>query len=181
MAASSKRWYRRSTIRLMTGLTGVLMAGSIAAASPDDLDDCRSLADPDARLECYDRLATPADSGTRSGTQSGREQPVPDPAVSEAAPATPARPASPAEQSPPSGETTPAEAPTDQQIVSVSVTATGRARFRLANGDLWEQIEPRATDMRAGERVTVTKTLFGAWQMREHTGAARSFKVRRLE
>jgi hypothetical protein len=165
----------------MTGLTGVLMAGSIVASSPDALDDCRSIADRDARLECYDRLATPDDSGTQSGTQLGREQPVPDPAVSDAAPATRARPAPPTQRAPPSKETTPAEAPTDQQIVSVSVTATGRVRFRLANGDLWEQIEPRATDLRAGERVTVTKTLFGAWQMREHSGAARSFKVRRLE
>lgn len=175
--------------------------GSAVHAQSGDLVDCRRIADAEERLACYDRIV-PGAAAESAATPSGPPAVAPVPAAPAAVPAPSGVPrtagsADPAAVPPPAVPGLPAEelpgreaaprgygAPTEirgMEIVDTRTTSTGRRQFRLANGELWEQIERRTTDLEAGDRVNLRQSPFGAWHLRDHDGAGRSVKVRRVD
>ena len=132
----------------------ILLAATLpatAAAAPPALEHCRSIPDREARLACYDGLGTPSPSAPAA--QAPRETQAPHETA----------------------ETSNAE------IVRIQTTPTGRHRFELANGEVWEQIEARISGLQEGDKVDIRPGLFGGWSLREHEGAGRSHRVRRVE
>ena len=152
-----------------------LLSGVVAAASPESgLQACRAIEAPGERLACYDRAAAQAAPVAES---TARETP---PAPSVGSPEAVTGPAPAAAAPAPYYPPPPAEL-RDTEIVRTVLTSTGRVQFRLANGELWEQSERRTTDLKAGDRVDLRQSPFGAWHLRQHEGAGRSVKVRRVD
>ena len=71
--------------------------------------------------------------------------------------------------------------PAVARIEGVEATSIGRHRFRLSNGEVWEQTEPRAVALSVGDEVVVKSGLFGSHHMRPKDGSSRSVKVRPVE
>lgn len=73
------------------------------------------------------------------------------------------------------------EASLSARIETVAVTSAGRHRFRLDNGQTWEQAGRRAMSLEAGDEVVIKSGFLGSHHMRERDGSSRSVKVRPLE
>jgi hypothetical protein len=162
---------------------------SMTAAADDAAATCHGLEDDAARLACYDRV-----------THRGAPLPLPSSLPGPLASPPPATPSQPDERSAaPRAEvphTTQAPAPSTRglrqpaqaaeavvgaQIVEIITTSIGRYRFRLDNGEVWEQVEPGRNTLRAGDTVDLRPSALGAWQMRASGGTSRSMKVRRVQ
>jgi len=138
-------------------IVAATLAASAAARAPA-LQDCRAIPDPEARLVCYDRM------------ENTKPPPAPPPEGEETR----------REETPPSAAEE-AEEIAAVDILRIQSTPTGRHRFVLANGEVWEQIEARTSELREGDKVSIRPGLFGGWNLREHQGAGRSHRVRRVE
>lgn len=167
---------------LLIGCCGVT-AAAVAASSAED---CVAIADREARLACYDAL-----HGHAAETTSVMPAPAPPSAppagvVSDKIEAPPpARTAPPAdfgaEQLPQPRSEPAAEADLVVAIAEMGRQATGRHWFRLENGQLWSQVSPERTTLKAGDSVRISRGLLGTYHMREADGGSRTTGVRRLE
>ncbi len=150
-----------------------------AAAVDAEINSCRELSDTRDRLACYDRIdiggetEPAAPDSTQRADQAEQSTSLSTGAVE---PNEPQRPP-PRRKPPPRGSAD----LKGEVITEITQTPTGRYRFRLDNGELWEQTEPRTMDLRIDDRVDITESFMGSWTMRETGGGSRSFKVRRLE
>lgn len=148
-----------------------------ALAQNDGVPRCQGLAEPAARLACYDSLFPP------------RAAPAPNPPQTSAATAAPAASSAPA--APPSEavaqfglpqKAKPTEIETIESTVAANFTGWGpNDRIRLQNGQVWEVVDGSSgtitPDMR---RVKVRRGLFGAFFL-DFEGLTKSPKVRRLQ
>ena len=174
------------------------LAAGAAGALAQSAEDCVSIKDQQARLACYDQLHG------RGPATSAPTQRQTAPAAAEEAPITqaPAQPAAnprsdqeAAQQAAAAGTTDlgaeqlpkPREAQ-DQKademlsaIRSMGEGITGRHWFRLENDQLWEQVSPESTTLRAGDAVRVSRGLLGTYHLRREDGGSRSTSVRRRE
>lgn len=160
---------------LLLGCSGL----TAAAVGPTSAEDCVAIADREARLACYDAV---------HGHAAEDAPAVPPPP---AQPTPPARRAPPAEPAPPAdfgAEQLPQrrsepEAKDDLvvAIAEMGKQATGRHWFRLENGQLWSQVSPERTTLKAGDSVRINRGLLGTYHLREADGGSRSTAVRRLE
>jgi hypothetical protein len=148
---------------LLLGCSGL----TAAAAGPTSADDCVAIADREARLACYDAVHGHADE------------------VAPAVPAPPAQPAPPADFGAEQLPQRPSEPDAEEEllvaIVEMGRQATGRHWFRLENGQLWSQVSPERTTLKAGDSVRISRGLLGTYHLREADGGSRSTAVRRLE
>ena len=152
---------------LLTLLAATLPA--TAAAAPPALPHCRSIPDPEARLACYDRMETPAPPAPMPQERDAAPQEQQDTQEEETRNVT----------APPAPEE--AQETSSVEILRIRTTPTGRHRFELANGEVWEQLEARTSELQEGDKVDISAGLFGGWNLREHEGAGRSHRVRRVE
>jgi hypothetical protein len=143
-----------------------------AGARADSLADCRAVADPAARLACYDAL---------------RGAPLP------ASPAPPPVPPAAGGSTPPSTAPAPvpATAPDPESLFGLDATATaatlgavvavtppdrltatvtaverttdGKLLLTLANGQAWRQVDSRAAAVAAGATVQIRRAAFGSY------------------
>jgi hypothetical protein len=156
-------------------LTLALTLASLAAlaawpAAANELQRCRAIAEPAARLACYDALAA---------------QPVP------AAPASPAAAAAPAAAKPAVDPVAgfgfenrlPAEAPDTitSHLPGRFEGWGGTTMFRLANGQVWQVIDgSSAFYWLENPKVTLRRAMMGTFFL-EIEGAARAPRVKRLQ
>jgi hypothetical protein len=159
-------------------------------AAVQSATDCHAIIDPTGRLLCYDRVtgrpppAEPAaDFTPPSDTEATTATPPAAPApATQQANAMPPQAAAPRSTRGLPAPPPPAAAPDEPStIVRLERTSIGRHRFHLANGEVWEQLEPGSITVRKGARVNVRQTTFGAWQLREADSSTRSVRVRRVE
>ena len=66
------------------------------------------------------------------------------------------------------------------RLVRLERTSIGRHRFHLANGEVWEQLEPAPITLREGVLVNLRESGLGGWQMRDVDSTSRSVRVRRV-
>lgn len=146
-----------------------LAATPLAPVAASELQRCRAVADPAARLACYDALAA---------------QPTPAAAAPAAAagPAAAARPADPA-----AGfgfeNRMPAEAPDTitSHLPGRFEGWGGSTMFRLANGQVWQVIDgSSAFYWLENPKVTLRRAMMGTFFL-EIEGAARAPRVKRLQ
>lgn len=178
----------------------VWMSPSSAAEPLAGILACRAVADPAARLACFDResaglAAAPATTAT-----------TPAPTIPMAAPPTPTAASAPAgavSGAPTVDSTTASKAnfglsagevakkevaagkrPADVKdiqahITAVSTTGAGFAVFTLDNGQVWLEITPDGDLMaRPGDGVTVSRGVFNSYWLQNHNG--RGAKVHRV-
>ena len=156
-----------------------LLAAAVAAPAQADtaaMQRCRIVAEPAARLACYDAIALPG-----IGSRAGWGAPVPGAAtVTAAAPAT-------AASSPASSfglPAAPSDAAADQlqsRIVGLVESFPSGTRYRLENGQVC-QITKTAMGFYQlnNPKVTITRGLLGNFYM-QIEGVASTPKVRRLQ
>ncbi len=197
--------------RLSTGLAGLVMASlaisgaSLAAESPVS---CVDIADPDARLACFDRQFGNMDK-TEDVPQAPEPPVVPEstaPAVIETAPVTqrpaadpepPAAPAAPASRSseaPITAQAGKARAPERRsgglfarkakvniaaQIAAVRAREQQKMVFLLDNEEVWMQTAPRLLPIKKGDQIRIKSTLFGGYVLRTSSGT--STRVTRIK
>lgn len=140
-------------------LLPVLMMATAAAAAAQDIEQCRQIADPDARLACFDRITQaprPAESET---------EPVPDPAERDLPQASMPEPR--------------ASAQVASTIAGVRYREQQKMVFRLANGQIWIQAAPRLLRIREGDAVTIERGSVGGHLLRTADGT--TTRVRRLQ
>jgi hypothetical protein len=147
-----------------------LFLSAAALASETTLEQCRGIADPSARLACYDGLPLPANAG---GPAAKAEAKVESKARM---PETPA-------QFGLSREVTPSV-----DLASIESTIPGhfdgwypRRRVRLANGQVWQVAEEttRLYDL-DNPKVTIRRGVLGAYYL-DLTVDNRSIRVNRVE
>jgi hypothetical protein len=145
-----------------------VLFGSVASAQVADLQRCPSIADPVARLACYDAAMPPTAARPAEPAAALRPTTPPAPARADAF----GLPQSPAV----------AEAQTVQSTTVANFFGWGpKEKIRLQNGQLWEVIDGSSGTLGApNTKVTVRKGLFGAFIM-EFEGLNRAPRVRRLE
>lgn len=183
-------------------VTGTLaLAYGVAGA---ETNPCASISDSAARLSCYDRTyggtgsAGVSAPSSMAGAAAAGEQGA---AARAAAPANTAAPVpaikSPAQQVEEFGLTEeavrkqaeaalPKSEPRPEVVTSIESTvatvnrrSTGQLVLKLANGQVWTQIESDARIyVKAGERVTIRKAILGSYTLATDHG---SFKVKRVQ
>lgn len=128
------------------------------------LQRCRAIAEPVARLACYDALAD-APAGTRA------------PAAPPAVAAPEARPATTFGR--PQRDTEPQEV---SSAVGAAFAGWGpNSRIRLDNGQVWQVVDGSSVVLPAGaRRATVKRSLFGNYVL-EIDGLNTAPKVRRVD
>jgi hypothetical protein len=143
-----------------------LFLSAAALASETTLEQCRGIADPSARLACYDGLPLPANTGgAASKAESKTRQPE-----------TPA-------QFGLSREVTPSV-----DLASIESTIPGhfdgwypRRRIRLANGQVWQVAEETTRLYELDNpKVTIRRGVLGAYYL-DLTVDNRSIRVNRVE
>lgn len=190
-----------------------VVAGTLASVSfgiaRADANPCASIADPNARLACYDRtygtaggnaaIAVPgAAAAGVPATQGGPTLPAPSGAPVPA-PSTAPVPVikSPEQQVQEFGLTEeavrkqaeaalPKDEPRPEVVTAIESTVAtvgrrpaGQLVLKLANGQVWTQIETDArVFVKVGDAVTIRKALLGSYTLSTAHG---SFKVRRLQ
>jgi hypothetical protein len=155
----------------------VTVANAAAAAPAPEPTACTRLDDDRARLACFDALfprgGRPDASGAVTAAAAGAPPPAPAPEaafgvndnVRRARGETPATDAMPER--------------IESTVTRLDPLEPGRIRITLANGQVWEQVEPSARfQPRAGEMVTVRQASLGSYLMRASRGAA--VRARRL-
>jgi hypothetical protein len=144
----------------------VTLANAAAAASPAAAEPgaCTRLDDDRLRLACFDALFP------RGGPQ-GTAPAAPEAAFGVNDAVRRAR----GEQ--PGTDAMPAKI--ESTVTRLDPLAPGRTRITLANGQVWEQVEPSARfQPRPGDTVTVRQASLGSYLMRARRGAA--VRARRL-
>jgi hypothetical protein len=143
-----------------------LFLSAAALASETALEQCRAIADPSARLACYDGLPLPANAGGPTAKVESKAR----------LPETPA-------QFGLSREVTPSV-----DLASIESTIPGhfdgwypRRRVRLANGQVWQVAEEttRLYDL-DNPKVTIRRGVLGAYYL-DLTVDNRSIRVNRVE
>jgi hypothetical protein len=143
-----------------------LFLSAAALASETTLEQCRAIADPSARLACYDGLRLPANAGGPTAKVESKAR----------LPETPA-------QFGLSREVTPSV-----DLASIESTIPGhfdgwypRRRVRLANGQVWQVAEEttRLYDL-DNPKVTIRRGVLGAYYL-DLTVDNRSIRVNRVE
>ena len=177
-------------MRAIVCVLAVSCASALAyGASADEFLRCRQVADPAARLVCYDAVVIPAGAEATPTSASG---PVPRP-QSPRSPAT-GRPEAAAATGPASAPNLtqrfglPSAAAPIQELPTLQSAIPGRfdgwiarARIRLANGQLWEISDgsDAAYDLR-DPKVKITRGVSGTFFM-EIEGVSQTPRVRRIE
>ena len=158
-------------------LAGLLCTAAYPASEPlTPLLACRTVADPAARLACFDR-------------ESARLLPAPAATATSAAPA--AIPASNtkenfglsegavAKKEVDSGARPKELSSIDAHIVAVSVTGVGLTTFTLDNGQVWRQLSAEGDLLaKPGDPVTVSRGAFRSYWLQTKSG--RGCKVTRI-
>lgn len=143
-----------------------LFLSAAALASETTLEQCRAIADPSARLACYDGLPLPANAGGPTAKVESKAR----------LPETPA-------QFGLSREVTPSV-----DLASIESTIPGhfdgwypRRRVRLANGQVW-QVAEETTRLYDPDnpKVTIRRGVLGAYYL-DLTVDNRSIRVNRVE
>ena len=143
-----------------------LFLSAAALASETTLEQCRAIADPSARLACYDGLPLPANAGGPTAKVESKAR----------LPETPA-------QFGLSREVTPSV-----DLASIESTIPGhfdgwypRRRVRLANGQVWQVAEEttRLYDL-DNPKVTIRRGVLGAYYL-DLSIDNRSIRVNRVE
>jgi len=143
-----------------------LFLSAAALASETTLEQCRAIANPSARLACYDGLPLPANAGGPTAKVESKAR----------LPETPA-------QFGLSREVTPSV-----DLASIESTIPGhfdgwypRRRVRLANGQVWQVAEEttRLYDL-DNPKVTIRRGVLGAYYL-DLTVDNRSIRVNRVE
>jgi len=143
-----------------------LFLSAAALTSETTLEQCRAIADPSARLACYDGLPLPANAGGPTAKVESKAR----------LPETPA-------QFGLSREVTPSV-----DLASIESTIPGhfdgwypRRRVRLANGQVWQVAEEttRLYDL-DNPKVTIRRGVLGAYYL-DLTVDNRSIRVNRVE
>jgi len=165
------------------------------AGSLDALLTCRSLADPTARLACFDR-ETATLSSEAAGPAARASAPHAAAAPSAAAPAAPAPPAAPAGQPDPqkqfglpekkvaaqevaAGTRAADAAQVEAHITQLAPAGDQRLVFTLDNGQVWRQLSVQGEMLaKAGDAVTISRGMLGSYWLRLNSG--RGCKVTRL-
>ena len=173
-------------------LAGLLCTAAYPASEPlTPLLACRTVADPAARLACFDReaarlLPAPAATATAPAPVSA---PAPAASATSAAPA--AIPASNtkenfglsegavAKKEVDSGARPKELSSIDAHIVAVSVTGVGLTTFTLDNGQVWRQLSAEGDLLaKPGDPVTVSRGAFRSYWLQTKSG--RGCKVTRI-
>ena len=156
-----------------------LLAATVAGAAQADtvaLRRCRIVAEPAARLACYDAIALPG-----LGSRAGWGAPVPGAAAAVAvAPAVAA--SSPASSfGLPAARSDAAADQLDSRIVGLVESFPKGTRYRLENGQVWQITETAMGFYQLNNpKVTITRGLLGNFYM-QIEGVASTPKVRRLQ
>jgi hypothetical protein len=182
--------YRRLLPAVLTGLLCTAAYPSSEPLAP--ILACRTLADPPARLACFDRESAklvPASAAAAMPPASARSTPAAAP--TSAAPVPSAIPASTAKENFGLSEGAVAKkevdagarpkelSSIDAHIVSVSVAGVGLATFTLDNGQVWRQLSPEGDLLaKPGEPVTVSRGVFRSYWLQTKSG--RGCKVTRI-
>lgn len=157
-----------------------LLAAVVAAPAQADtaaMQRCRIVAEPAARLACYDAIALPG-----IGSRAGWGAPLPGAGTAAAAAAAEVAPAA---SSPASSFGLPeAKADADQlesRIVGLVESFPRGTRYRLENGQVWQVTETAMGFYQLqNPKVTITRGLLGNFYM-QIEGVASAPKVRRLQ
>jgi hypothetical protein len=183
--------------------------GEVRAASPQltGLLACRDLADPAARLACFDREAEALATGAHTAATSAKAPPAmaaaqPPASSAPAAPVASAPPAAPAQlaiASPPlsaeqqfglpertvaakevaAGTRASDAAKVEAHIATLAAAADGRILFTLDNGQVWRQLQAEGDLLaKPGDLVVVSRALLGSFWLSAPSG--RGCKVTRL-
>jgi hypothetical protein len=158
-------------------------------ASADPLAACRALAEPAARLACYDTLPVTAPQAPGLPTPPGPE------AAAGAPPATTPPPATATAPTPESlfgldaaataatlGAVV-AVAPPDSlttTVTTVEQTADGKLLLTLANGQAWRQVDSRTAAVTAGATVRIRRAAFGSYLL-SAGDRSQGVRVRRIQ
>lgn len=148
--------------------------------------DCTAIEEESARLTCYDRLHGRKMTTSETTLQSSHSSIA---GVRPESPAARLPDTNPPADSELGAELPPSDKPGEQLQESEVLTRvagsgkgiTGRLWFRLEDGQLWEQVTPRRSDIVTGDIVRITKGALGAYHLRRANGSSRSTQVRRLE
>lgn len=165
---------------------GLLTAVAGRAADPlTPLLACRTVADPTARLVCFDRESAKLSGGA---AVAARSPAAPAPAGL-AAPASPAGAAALESFGVPEGKilaeevaagARPAELTRiDAHLSAISVTVTGLATFKLDNGQVWRQLVAEGDLLaKPGDTVSISRGVFHSYWLQVKSG--RGCKVTRV-
>ncbi len=158
-------------------LLTMALCGCGAAFGAESASDCAAIADPAARLACYDEKhgkATPA--------------PAPVPAAPVAAPAVPAA-APVAPGTAPAAEFGMERPQPVQEVKSISARIVGKVpgwkrgtQFKLDNGQVWRVLDDddrTYAGIPENPEVTISQSMFGAYWM-EIIAARARIKVKRV-
>jgi hypothetical protein len=173
-------------------LAGLLCTAACPASEPlAPILACRALADPPARLACFDRESAkfvPASAAAATPPASARSAPAPAPVAATAPAAIPASNAKEnfglsegavAKKEVDAGARPKELSSIDAHIVAVSVAGTGLATFTLDNGQIWRQLSAEGDLLaKPGEPVTVSRGVFRSYWLQTKSG--RGCKVTRI-
>jgi len=135
------------------GAMASALAGAHASAATRSIEDCRALADPSARLACYDELA-----GRSPATQAGPPAAVAPSFGTRTAPAVQAAPAPQAAKAP--VEDLKHRPDFDSRLAAVVPLRHGYYRLELEDGTAYETTAV-APPPQAGEAVHIRRTFVG--------------------
>jgi hypothetical protein len=152
---------------------------SLATAEQTDPDDCRNLADDADRLNCYDAAFGRDPAADVPESRSGTADQAPIKEDENSARETSASDDFGAEQ---------VEQRVDRleaRLAGDFTGWTGSTRFRLDNGQVWQQTKNYIPDYEPREpisqpRVTITRGLMGSYNLRVE-GVKRIVQVKRIE
>jgi len=194
----------RSVIEAMI-IMGLMSTGVCEAADTvADMAACRAVADPTARIACFDHAAAtlPGGAGPATAAMPGAATKLPAAAVSAAPPAA-AAPAAPATQPPPAPLLTPQQQfglperavvaqevaagtrsadanKVDATVTKVVTAADRRQVYTFDNGQVWRQLTESGDILaRAGDAATISRGLLGSYWLQIKGG--RGCKVSRLQ
>ncbi len=175
----------RYATRCLRSAALVMAALACANALGQSPQGCLRIADPQARLECFEQLFSEDDGDTAEPEQSQKthepESASPPPndnqAVTSESPVQPPPPAQTVRKHSERGllarmfERRP-EIHLTSTIAAIRRRDNQKMVFRLDNGEIWMQVAPRDQPFRTGETVTITSTLMGGYVMRGEGGTA---------
>lgn len=144
-------------IRAMVAMGALTsLAAAALSAPPSPLETCRSIADPAARLACYDRAA-----GQTPAPVAPADTAVPAPSTAEPAPRAPTfSQHQPSRPSTGRNERREAQSDVDSRIAAVSPVRHGYYRLELADGTAYETTVTGAPPP-VGAEVHIRRTFLG--------------------
>jgi len=140
------------------GALASALAGAHASAATRSMEDCRALADPSARLACYDELAGGTPAATQARPPAAAAPSFGTRGTSAPAPATQAMPAPQAAKAP--VEDLKHRPDFDSHLVAVVPLRHGYYRLELEDGSAYETTAV-APPPQAGEAVHIRRTFVG--------------------